>query len=142
MSKMSDYITKTTKPLIDSLGTELPAGNDPESLRKLKEITSYVEAQRVALATIKRRVDVVVNERQSQLAGEFNIKHLNDAKQPTSTERERWVKAHMADELANQKYLDNLQDIIKGKVSLAQSFLRSIQLETEAGNNNNQLRSI
>lgn len=142
MSKMGDYITKTTKPLVDSLGTELPSGNDPESLRKLKEITSYVEAQRVALATIKRRVDVVVNERQSQLAGEFNIKHLNDAKQPTSTERERWVKAHMADELANQKYLDNLQDIIKGKVSLAQSFLRSIQLETEAGNNNNQLRSI
>lgn len=142
MSKMGDYITKTTKPLVDSLGTELPSGNDPESLRKLKEITSYVEAQRVALATIKRRVDVVVNERQSQLAGEFNIKHLDDAKQPTSTERERWVKAHMADELANQKYLDNLQDIIKGKVSLAQSFLRSIQLETEAGNNNNQLRSI
>lgn len=142
MSEMSDYITRVTKPLTDSLGTELPSNNDPESLRKLKEITSYVEAQRVALATIKRRVDVVVNERQNELAGEFNIKHLNDQKQPTSVERERWVKAHMADELANQKYLDNLQDIIKGKVSLAQSFLRSMQLESEAGNNNNQLRSI
>lgn len=142
MSKMSDYITKVTKPLVESLGTELPSGNDPESLRKLKEITAYVEAQRVALATIKRRVDVVVNERQSELAGEFNIKHLNDAKQPTATERERWVKAHMAEELSNQKYLDNLQDVIKGKVSLAQSFLRSIQLETEAGNNSNQLRSL
>ena len=69
MSEMSDYITRVTKPLTDSLGTELPSNNDPESLRKLKEITSYVEAQRVALATIKRRVDVVVNERQNALAG-------------------------------------------------------------------------
>ena len=137
---MVEYVGKVTKPLLESLRNELPDSNDPQSLKKLKELVSYAESQRANLAVLKRRVDEVCEERRKELVQEFEILHEKDDKKPTKDIRDVYVKGGMAREISTQKFLDELQDILKGRVSLGQSYLRSFNIEDKTGYNNNELK--
>lgn len=137
---MVEYVGKVTKPLLESLRNELPDNNDPQSLKKLKELVSYAESQRANLAVLKRRVDEVCEERRKELVQEFEILHEKDDKKPTKDIRDVYVKGGMAREISTQKFLDELQDILKGRVSLGQSYLRSFNIEDKTGYNSNELK--
>lgn len=137
---MTEFVTKVTDPLVAELSKELPSDNNPNDLKLLKEMVSYAEAQRARLAKLKRRVDVVCNERKNELTSQFETDHKDDAKKPTKDVRDMYIRAEMAEELANQSLLDELQDILKSRVSLGQSYLKSFSLETQAGYNTNELR--
>lgn len=137
---MVEYVGKVTKPLLESLRNELPDSNDPQSLKRLKELVSYAESQRSTLAVLKRRVDEVCEERRQELVQEFEILHEKDDKKPTKDIRDVYVKGGMAREISTQKFLDELQDILKGRVSLGQSYLRSFNIEDKTGYNNNELK--
>lgn len=137
---MVEYVGKVTKPLLESLRSELPDNNDPQSLKRLKELVSYAESQRSTLAVLKRRVDEVCEERRQELVQEFEILHEKDDKKPTKDIRDVYVKGGMAREISTQKFLDELQDILKGRVSLGQSYLRSFNIEDKTGYNNNELK--
>ena len=137
---MVEYVGKVTKPLLESLRNELPDSNDPQSLKKLKELVSYAESQRANLAVLKRRVDEVCEERRKELVQEFEILHEKDDKKPTKDIRDVYVKGGMAREISAQKFLDELQDILKGRVSLGQSYLRSFNIEDKTGYNSNELK--
>lgn len=137
---MVEYVKKITDPLVKSLSEALPESNDPQSLKRLKELVSYAESQRARLAVLKRRVDEICEERRQELTKEFEKEHESDEKKPTRDLRNVYVKAGMSQELSAQSFLDELQDILKGRVSLGQSYLRSFNLEDRAGYNNNELR--
>lgn len=137
---MVEYVGRVTKPLLESLRNELPDSNDPQSLKRLKELVSYAESQRSTLAVLKRRVDEVCEERRQELVQEFEILHEKDDKKPTKDIRDVYVKGGMAREISTQKFLDELQDILKGRVSLGQSYLRSFNIEDKTGYNNNELK--
>lgn len=137
---MVEYVGKVTKPLLESLRNELPDSNDPQSLKRLKELVSYAESQRSTLAVLKRRVDEVCEERRQELVQEFEILHEKDDKKPTKDIRDVYVRGGMAREISTQKFLDELQDILKGRVSLGQSYLRSFNIEDKTGYNNNELK--
>ena len=137
---MVEYVKKITDPLVKSLSEALPESNDPQSLKRLKELVSYAESQRARLAVLKRRVDEICEERRQELTKEFEKEHESDEKKPTRDLRNVYVKAGMSQELSTQSFLDELQDILKGRVSLGQSYLRSFNLEDRAGYNNNELR--
>lgn len=137
---MVEYVGKVTKPLLESLRSELPDSNDPQSLKRLKELVSYAESQRANLAVLKRRVDEVCEERRKELVQEFEILHEKDDKKPTKDIRDVYVRGGMAREISTQKFLDELQDILKGRVSLGQSYLRSFNIEDKTGYNNNELK--
>ena len=137
---MVEYVGKVTKPLLESLRNELPDNNDPQSLKRLKELVSYAESQRTNLAVLKRRVDEVCEERRKELVQEFEILHEKDDKKPTKDIRDVYVRGGMAREISTQKFLDELQDILKGRVSLGQSYLRSFNIEDKTGYNNNELK--
>ena len=137
---MVEYVGKVTKPLLESLRNELPDNNDPQSLKRLKELVSYAESQRANLAVLKRRVDEVCEERRKELVQEFEILHEKDDKKPTKDIRDVYVRGGMAREISTQKFLDELQDILKGRVSLGQSYLRSFNIEDKTGYNNNELK--
>lgn len=137
---MVEYVGRVTKPLLESLRNELPDNNDPQSLKRLKELVSYAESQRSTLAVLKRRVDEVCEERRQELVQEFEILHEKDDKKPTKDIRDVYVKGGMAREISTQKFLDELQDILKGRVSLGQSYLRSFNIEDKTGYNNNELK--
>lgn len=137
---MVEYVGKVTKPLLESLRNELPDNNDPQSLKQLKELVSYAESQRANLAVLKRRVDEVCEERRKELVQEFEILHEKDDKKPTKDIRDVYVRGGMAREISTQKFLDELQDILKGRVSLGQSYLRSFNIEDKTGYNNNELK--
>lgn len=137
---MVEYVKKITDPLVKSLSEALPESNDPQSLKRLKELVSYAESQRARLAVLKRRVDEICEERRQELTKEFEKEHENDEKKPTRDLRNVYVKAGMSQELSTQSFLDELQDILKGRVSLGQSYLRSFNIEDRTGYNNNELR--
>lgn len=137
---MVEYVKKITDPLVKSLSEALPESNDPQSLKRLKELVSYAESQRARLAVLKRRVDEICEERRQELTKEFEKEHENDEKKPTRDLRNVYVKAGMSQELSTQSFLDELQDILKGRVSLGQSYLKTFNLEDRAGYNNNELR--
>ena len=137
---MVEYVKKITDPLVKSLSEPLPESNDPQSLKRLKELVSYAESQRARLAVLKRRVDEICEERRQELTKEFEKEHENDEKKPTRDLRNVYVKAGMSQELSTQSFLDELQDILKGRVSLGQSYLRSFNIEDRTGYNNNELR--
>lgn len=137
---MVEYVKKITDPLVKSLSEPLPESNDPQSLKRLKELVSYAESQRARLAVLKRRVDEICEERRQELTKEFEKEHENDEKKPTRDLRNVYVKAGMSQELSTQSFLDELQDILKGRVSLGQSYLKTFNLEDRAGYNNNELR--
>lgn len=137
---MVEYVKKITDPLVKSLSEALPESNDPQSLKRLKELVSYAESQRARLAVLKRRVDEICEERRQELTKEFEKEHESDEKKPTRDLRNVYVKAGMSQELSTQSFLDELQDILKGRVSLGQSYLRSFNLEDRTGYNNNELR--
>lgn len=139
-SEMTEFVAKTTDPLVVELSKDLPSDNNPNDLKRLKEMVSYAEAQRARLAKLKRRVDVVCNEKKNELTSQFEADHKDDAKKPTKDVRDMYIKAEMSEELANQSYLDELQDILKSRVSLGQSYLKSFSLETQTSYNNNELR--
>lgn len=137
---MVEYVKKITDPLVKSLSEALPESNDPQSLKRLKELVSYAESQRARLAVLKRRVDEICEERRQELTKEFEKEHESDEKKPTRDLRNVYVKAGMSQELSAQSFLDELQDILKGRVSLGQSYLKTFNLEDRAGYNNNELR--
>lgn len=137
---MVEYVKKITDPLVKSLSEALPESNDPQSLKRLKELVSYAESQRARLAVLKRRVDEICEERRQELTKEFEKEHESDEKKPTRDLRNVYVKAGMSQELSTQSFLDELQDILKGRVSLGQSYLKTFNLEDRAGYNNNELR--
>lgn len=137
---MVEYVKKITDPLVKSLSEPLPESNDPQSLKRLKELVSYAESQRARLAVLKRRVDEICEERRQELTKEFEKEHENDEKKPTRDLRNVYVKAGMSQELSTQSFLDELQDILKGRVSLGQSYLKTFNLEDRTGYNNNELR--
>lgn len=137
---MVEYVKKITDPLVKSLSETLPESNDPQSLKRLKELVSYAESQRARLAVLKRRVDEICEERRQELTKEFEKEHESDEKKPTRDLRNVYVKAGMSQELSTQSFLDELQDILKGRVSLGQSYLKTFNLEDRAGYNNNELR--
>lgn len=137
---MVEYVKKITDPLVKSLSEPLPESNDPQSLKRLKELVSYAESQRARLAVLKRRVDEICEERRQELTKEFEKEHESDEKKPTRDLRNVYVKAGMSQELSTQSFLDELQDILKGRVSLGQSYLRSFNIEDRTGYNNNELR--
>lgn len=137
---MVEYVKKITDPLVKSLSEALPENNDPQSLKRLKELVSYAESQRARLAVLKRRVDEICEERRQELTKEFEKEHESDEKKPTRDLRNVYVKAGMSQELSAQSFLDELQDILKGRVSLGQSYLKTFNLEDRAGYNNNELR--
>lgn len=137
---MVEYVKKITDPLVKSLSEPLPESNDPQSLKRLKELVSYAESQRARLAVLKRRVDEICEERRQELTKEFEKEHENDEKKPTRDLRNVYVKAGMSQELSTQSFLDGLQDILKGRVSLGQSYLKTFNIEDRTGYNNNELR--
>lgn len=137
---MVEYVKKITDPLVKSLSEALPESSDPQSLKRLKELVSYAESQRARLAVLKRRVDEICEERRQELTKEFEKEHESDEKKPTRDLRNVYVKAGMSQELSTQSFLDELQDILKGRVSLGQSYLKTFNLEDRAGYNNNELR--
>ena len=137
---MVEYVKKITDPLVKSLSEPLPESNDPQSLKRLKELVSYAESQRARLAVLKRRVDEICEERRQELTKEFEKEHESDEKKPTRDLRNVYVKAGMSQELSTQSFLDELQDILKGRVSLGQSYLKTFNLEDRTGYNNNELR--
>lgn len=137
---MVEYVKKITDPLVKSLSEPLPESNDPQSLKRLKELVSYAESQRARLAVLKRRVDEICEERRQELTKEFEKEHENDEKKPTRDLRNVYVKAGMSQELSTQSFLDELQDILKGRVSLGQSYLKTFNIEDRTGYNNNELR--
>lgn len=137
---MAEYVKKITDPLVKSLSEALPDSNDPQSLKRLKELVSYAESQRAKLAVLKRRVDEVCEERRQELTKNFEKEHESDEKRPTRDLRNVYVKAGMSKELSTQSFLDELQDTLKGRVSLGQSYLKTFNLENRAGYNNNELR--
>lgn len=137
---MVEYVKKITDPLVKSLSEALPESNDPQSLKRLKELVSYAESQRARLAVLKRRVDEICEERRQELTKEFEKEHESDEKKPTRDLRNVYVKAGMSQELSTQSFLDELQDILKGRVSLGQSYLKTFNIEDRTGYNNNELR--
>lgn len=137
---MVEYVKKITDPLVKSLSEPLPESNDPQSLKRLKELVSYAESQRARLAVLKRRVDEICEERRQELTKEFEKEHENDEKKPTRDLRNVYVKAGMSQELSTQSFLDELQDILKGRVSLGQSYFKTFNIEDRTGYNNNELR--
>lgn len=137
---MVEYVKKITDPLVKSLSEALPESNDPQSLKRLKELVSYAESQRARLAVLKRRVDEICEERRQELTKEFEKEHENDEKKPTRDLRNVYVKAGMSQELSTQSFLDELQDILKGRVSLGQSYFKTFNIEDRTGYNNNELR--
>lgn len=137
---MVEYVKKITDPLVKSLSEPLPESNDPQSLKRLKELVSYAESQRARLAVLKRRVDEICEERRQELTKEFEKEHESDEKKPTRDLRNVYVKAGMSQELSTQSFLDELQDILKGRVSLGQSYLKTFNIEDRTGYNNNELR--
>lgn len=140
MSEMTDFLMEKTKPLRESLAIPLPENNDPQSLRELKKLASYAESQRANLAVMKRRVDVVVEERRNELSQQFDEEHKNDDKKPTKDVRDFYIRANMAEELSNQKFMDELQDVLRGRVSLCQSYLKSFNIEDRTSYMSNDLR--
>ena len=137
---MVEYVKKITDPLVKSLSEPLPESNDPQSLKRVKELVSYAESQRARLAVLKRRVDEICEERRQELTKEFEKEHESDEKKPTRDLRNVYVKAGMSQELSTQSFLDELQDILKGRVSLGQSYLKTFNIEDRTGYNNNELR--
>lgn len=137
---MVEYVKKITDPLVKSLSEALPESNDPQSLKRLKELVSYAESQRARLAVLKRRVDEICEERRQELTKEFEKEHESDEKKPTRDLRNVYVKAGMSQELSTQSFLDELQDILKGRVSLGQSYLRTFRIEDQAGFVSNEMR--
>lgn len=140
MSEMTDFLMEKTKPLRESLAIPLPENNDPQSLKELKKLASYAESQRANLAVMKRRVDVVVEERRNELSQQFDEEHKNDDKKPTKDVRDFYIRANMAEELSNQKFMDELQDVLRGRVSLCQSYLKSFNIEDRTSYMSNDLR--
>ena len=83
MSEMTDFLMEKTKPLRESLAIPLPENNDPQSLKELKKLASYAESQRANLAVMKRRVDVVVEERRNEI-GAFIMVGMRERKDQNS----------------------------------------------------------
>lgn len=143
MSKMTNqeitnYLLEQTKPLVESLTQPLPTENNPVSFNKLKELVSYAESQRARLAALNRRLDELTAERKLELLQQFDEEYAD--KKATRDVRDIYVKAKLASEIANVNYIEDLQDAVKSRVSLGQSFLRSMNVENESSYISNGLR--
>ena len=136
--EITNYLLKQTKPLVESLSHELPAENNPVAIQKLKELVSYAESQRATLATLLRRLNELVESRKLELLQQFDEDYAD--KKTTRDVRSIYVKAKLASEIANVNYIENLQDAVKSRISLGQSFLKSKSIEDESGYNSNELR--
>lgn len=128
-SSISDYMEKVTEPLVKSLSTPLPDENNPQAIKELKRLVGYAESQRARLAVIKRRLDALVEERRNELVEEYNKMHADDARRVTKDVRDVYVKAMLSREISSQKYVEELQDTLRGRVSLGQSFLKASNVE-------------
>lgn len=139
-SEMEQFLSTNLDVLRKELSTELPAGTDPQSISRLKSMATYAEAKAMDIGYYLRAVSTFISEAEQAYAGEY-YKQARDNGQKTSvTASERYVKARLGPAKAYEKQLEQVQEIIKRRVLLAQTMLKSAGTEgsTTLSNNNRE----
>lgn len=110
--------------------TPLSTYNDLNSIQKLRSQIAQAESYGVYIASWKRQLEQYASVMEakviSELRGEEGYKKLN------ADEKKAMTRGKMATLNSYADYLDDAQDLVKRRCSLGQTFLNSINKESES----------
>lgn len=127
-ASVKNFVEHFTTPLLEFLAEELPTGNDPNSIDKLKKMAAYSESSLSRLSVVYRKFVTMVAEKEREATKEY----LTTEKKPSKTGRNDYLQLHLPEYYAWKKQLDDLQSMLHGRVVLAQSFMKNTSAQNQS----------
>lgn len=139
---LNDFLEENTGIIWRELKKPLPDKNDPVSIQQLRQMAAYADSVAMDVAVWVRRLGAHMDKLSLELSDEYEAKCVKNKEKISSTGREAFIKLRLSTERRWKKELEDLQEILKSRVMLAQSFLKSTGSEdrTTAVNKGMELR--
>lgn len=124
-------IKKDMEKIYPDMEAEMPVDSAPQSVEKVKHIAAVASSNSMRLALFARALAQHIKQKEA----EITLEHLNA--KDLSTPKDEHLKAYYKKELSEvYSYYDlvqNMLNICKQRVTLAQTFLRNLQQEDFGG---------
>lgn len=128
--KLEEFMSGNIKSLTENLSKELPTGTDPQSIAQLKSMATYAEAKAMTIGSWLRALSVFIIEAEQVFANEYYKEQRATNSKATLAGCERYIKSGVGVAKTYEKQLEQVQDIIKRRVLLAQTMIKSAGTET------------
>lgn len=117
LKKINDGLNKLTVDMSE----EIPTGSDPQSIKKIKQCAAHASANAAPIASYLRWLEQTIKEEEAKIA----LDNIDKLKSPREEYLKSLYKSRLSKHYALQGQCIRMLDILKQRVMLAQSYLRS-----------------
>ena len=131
INKVIAQLKADLERIYPDMNAEMPVDSAPASIEKVKHIAAVASSNSMTLALDARALSQYIKQREAAIT----LEHLQakDLSTPKDEHLKAYFKSELADVYAYYDLVQNMLNICKQRVTLAQTFLRNVQQEDYGG---------
>lgn len=122
-----DMLREELEKLYNDFQENLPSGNSPQEVNKLRSLAAHASASMLTLSLYRRSLDEYIRKREAEIILAHNV--ARDVPTPKDQSMRAFINQELATEKSYFSQLDSMIDIAKTRTLLIMSLLKSLSEE-------------